>query len=196
MPREKPPTRFFATDSSPVISITSRTRALPMPCVAAMASRWLWALRPVWTAFASSSAPTSRRGERCWAYGRPLTVTVPRVGRSSPTIIRIVVDLPAPFGPRKPVTLPGWTVNETLSTAVVIPYRLVRPWASIMAGVLRVDGCLRVQARARSTPGGTLARLICGSGPATPQGGRVRPGDESDAAPVARGNAAGGCGVA
>jgi hypothetical protein len=33
-------------------------------------------------------------------------------------MIRIVVDLPAPFGPRKPVTRPGSAVNETRSTAV------------------------------------------------------------------------------
>src|SRR5699024_6968431 len=33
------------------------------------------------------------------------------VGSSRPMIIRIVVDLPAPFGPRKPVTLPGWMVK-------------------------------------------------------------------------------------
>ena len=39
----------------------------------------------------------------------PLTVTRPAVGLSSPAIIRIVVDFPAPFGPRKPVTIPGCT---------------------------------------------------------------------------------------
>ena len=35
---------------------------------------------------------------------RPLTVAAPLVGRSRPTIIRMVVDFPAPFGPRNPVT--------------------------------------------------------------------------------------------
>src|SRR5665647_3180669 len=54
MPRENPPTRLPATDSRPVISITSCTRARRMPCVAPRASRWLNALRPVWIAFASS----------------------------------------------------------------------------------------------------------------------------------------------
>ena len=43
----------------------------------------------------------------CRANGAPLTVTVPDVGRSSPMIMRMVVDLPAPFGPRKPVTRPA-----------------------------------------------------------------------------------------
>jgi hypothetical protein len=36
-------------------------------------------------------------------------------------IIRMVVDLPAPFGPRKPVTMPGRTVNVSPSTAVLAP---------------------------------------------------------------------------
>ena len=53
--------------------------------------------------------------------GRPSTVADPLVGVSSPTIIRIVVDLPAPFGPRKPVTWPGSTSNESRSTASVSP---------------------------------------------------------------------------
>jgi hypothetical protein len=44
----------------------------------------------------------------------------------------MVVDLPAPFGPRKPVTRPGPTTKETSSTAVVLRYRLVRCCASII----------------------------------------------------------------
>jgi hypothetical protein len=43
-------------------------------------------------------------GSRWVANGLPLTVVWPLVGRSSPMIMRIVVDFPAPFGPRKPVT--------------------------------------------------------------------------------------------
>jgi hypothetical protein len=35
--------------------------------------------------------------------------------------MRIVVDLPAPFGPRKPVTRPGSTVKSMPSTAVLAP---------------------------------------------------------------------------
>ena len=41
MPREKPPTRFVATEDSPVISMTSCTRETGNPCVAAIARRWL-----------------------------------------------------------------------------------------------------------------------------------------------------------
>src|SRR4029077_17906081 len=67
---------------------------------------------------------------------RPSIVTSPAVGASRPRIIRMVVDLPAPFGPRKPVTLPGFTSKDRLSTATVAPYRLVRPFASIIAVLL------------------------------------------------------------
>ena len=63
----------------------------------------------------------------------PLTRTVPLVGRSSPAITRIVVDFPAPFGPRNPVTTPGSTTKLSLSTAALSPYRLVKPSISIMS---------------------------------------------------------------
>jgi hypothetical protein len=36
-------------------------------------------------------------------------------------IIRMVVDLPAPFGPRNPVTVPGAIVKLRECTAVVSP---------------------------------------------------------------------------
>src|ERR1700685_3686379 len=49
---------------------------------------------------------------------------------------RIVVVLPAPFGPRKPVTLPGSMPNVSPSTAVLSPYRFVRPRTSIINFIL------------------------------------------------------------
>src|SRR5690348_4254544 len=52
-------------------------------------------------------------------------VALPASGRVSPTMIRRVVDFPAPFGPRKPVTRPGEAVKLTSSTARVVPYRLL-----------------------------------------------------------------------
>jgi hypothetical protein len=51
----------------------------------------------------------------------PASVTCPASGRSSPRIMRMVVDLPEPFGPRNPVTTPDRTRNERLSTARVLP---------------------------------------------------------------------------
>ncbi|GIF78018.1 hypothetical protein Asi02nite_75360 [Asanoa siamensis] len=58
----------------------------------------------------------------------------------SPVIIRIVVDLPAPLGPRKPVTVPGAHSNETSLTAVCAPYRLVKLVTLIMPTSLQPTG--------------------------------------------------------
>src|SRR3954467_315606 len=60
----------------------------------------------------------------------------PDVGRSRPSTRRIVVDLPAPFGPRNPVTRPGSTVAVMSSTASLSPYRLVRPSRRITRATL------------------------------------------------------------
>ena len=48
-------------------------------------------------------------------------VARPDVGGVSPVSIRSVVDLPAPFGPRNPVTVPGSQLNDTSLTAAVWP---------------------------------------------------------------------------
>jgi hypothetical protein len=47
--------------------------------------------------------------------GRPL------VGRCRASSIRMVVDLPAPFGPRKPKTWPGSTRRSRSLTAATLP---------------------------------------------------------------------------
>src|SRR5689334_12753630 len=52
-------------------------------------------------------------------------VARPEVGRARPSRARMVVDLPAPFGPRNPVTRPGASWNVRSSTAVMVRYRLV-----------------------------------------------------------------------
>ena len=44
---------------------------------------------------------------------------------------RIVVLFPEPLGPRKPVTRPGFALNDRLSTATREPNRLVRSVTSI-----------------------------------------------------------------
>jgi hypothetical protein len=48
-------------------------------------------------------------------------VAEPLVALSSPMITRMVVDFPAPFGPRKPVTWPDGTVKLRASTATLSP---------------------------------------------------------------------------
>src|SRR6516165_7810871 len=91
----------------------------------------------------------------------------PADGASRPMIKRIVVDFPEPFGPRKPVTVPGRMSKFKLSTASVPPYRLVSPRIEIMAQTLRTPAPRRHRhrepTRARhvvpgyDTAGGTTA---------------------------------------
>src|SRR5271157_1256312 len=75
----------------------------------------------------------------------PTTSARPDVGFSSPQSMRIVVDLPAPFGPRKPKISPLRTVRLTWSTATKLPNRLTRfsttteLWFSGMSGSPRAD---------------------------------------------------------
>src|SRR5688500_11065787 len=57
----------------------------------------------------------------------------PSVGSRMPQSMRITVDLPEPFGPRKPKIDPRATEKLTSSTAVKLPNRLVSPSHSIIA---------------------------------------------------------------
>jgi len=59
----------------------------------------------------------------------------PEVGASRPVNILMVVDFPAPFGPRNPKNCPASTRRFTLSTAVKSPNRRVSAVVS-MAGVV------------------------------------------------------------
>src|SRR3954453_6192699 len=59
----------------------------------------------------------------------PNTQAAPAVGRRRPSSILIVVDLPAPLGPRNPKIWPGGTVSESWSTARVAENRLLNPSA-------------------------------------------------------------------
>src|SRR5713101_1387585 len=56
----------------------------------------------------------------------PHTVTLPALGGMKPVIMRMVVDLPAPLGPRNPSTSPLPTSKETPSTARFGPKDLLR----------------------------------------------------------------------
>ncbi len=72
-------------------------------------------------------------GRRMLAYGFPATSAVPASGASRPSMTRMVVDLPAPFGPTKPVTWPRWTAKVIPSSASAGPNRLRSPLTSIVA---------------------------------------------------------------
>ncbi len=56
----------------------------------------------------------------------PFISAFPDVEEMYPVSIFMVVDLPAPFGPRKPSISPSFTVKVRLSTAFFAPYCFVR----------------------------------------------------------------------
>ena len=51
----------------------------------------------------------------------PSTFTMPEVGFNKPTIVLIVVVLPAPFGPKNPKNWPSGIVRLMFDTAVIFP---------------------------------------------------------------------------
>jgi hypothetical protein len=61
---------------------------------------------------------------------------LPAVGASRPQIMRIVVDLPQPLGPRKPNTSPRRTSRSMPSTAVKSPKRLTNCCTTMAASAL------------------------------------------------------------
>ena len=60
---------------------------------------------------------------------------------------RMVVDLPEPFGPRKPVTTPSGTVKDRSSTANFEPYFLLSRSTVIMSSMMPVETASRSRAR-------------------------------------------------
>src|SRR5689334_18056882 len=63
----------------------------------------------------------------CFRISNPATVPLPALGGRMPHSILMVVDFPAPLGPRKPKTYPRATSRLTSFTATKSPKRRVRP---------------------------------------------------------------------
>src|SRR5512136_964731 len=79
-----------------------------------------------------------RSGSR--TRSKPAMRPLPAVGAMIPHSMRMVVDLPAPFGPRKPKISPVRTEKLMPSTAVKRPKRLTRSvttTASVSEGIVR-----------------------------------------------------------
>ena len=69
-----------------------------------------------------SAAPMrNRTSTGCFTTSLPATVAVPDVGSSSVVSMRTAVDLPAPFGPRKPYISPVEIARSISSTAHTSP---------------------------------------------------------------------------
>src|ERR671919_2392983 len=135
-------------------------------------------------------------------------VARPSVGVARPRSICMVVDLPAPLGPRKPVTRPGLTLKVRSSTTVASPYRLVRPstsmatpshWSSVtgpppsqraaVAGTHRRGAVARFAADVRNQPFVLLGDRALASGVRGVPGARRAPGTGGSVpGPVASGS--------
>ena len=76
---------------------------------------------------------------------------------------RIVVDLPAPLGPRKPVTEPGTTSKDRLRTAALPPNVLLSPRAWISAIVTLSPGIAILSQHPREPA--DLSEAACGHDP-------------------------------
>jgi hypothetical protein len=64
----------------------------------------------------------------------PATSTRPLVGGKNPARVRMIVVLPEPFGPSRPIASPASAWNDTPRTASVRPKTLVRSATAIIAG--------------------------------------------------------------
>src|SRR5207247_10842858 len=72
----------------------------------------------------------------------PPTLALPPDAASRPQRIRMVVDLPAPLGPRNPKISPLRTLSEMWSTATKSPNRLIRSSTSTAQATVSAAGIL------------------------------------------------------
>src|SRR6266508_1087065 len=82
----------------------------------------------------------------CLTISKPLTCAVPLVGSSKVHNIRMVVDLPAPFGPSRPKISPRSICRSTPATAVNMDFGSFFPKSQILrfwAEALRPSPCGR-----------------------------------------------------
>ena len=80
-----------------------------------------------------------------WEALSSKSVNLPEVWRVRPSRMLRVVVLPEPLGPRRPKMRPRGTSMDRLSTAMIGPYRLVRPWVRITE--LFIGGALSASAQ-------------------------------------------------
>ena len=80
-----------------------------------------------------ATQPTDRRtASGCWTTSSPTTRAMPESGRDRVFRTFTVVDLPAPFGPRSPNTVPAGTANVRPSSArTLLGYVFTNAWTSI-----------------------------------------------------------------
>src|SRR6266581_4153539 len=98
-----------------------------------------------------------------FARSTPRISMRPAVGAKRPVSILIVVDLPAPLGPRNPKNCPGATRKLTSSTATSSPKRRVKPWVEMVgAASMKLLNLAQVQIQ-RRLPSCSLESLLLSS---------------------------------
>src|SRR6202162_3694816 len=95
----------------------------------------------------------------CVVRSSPRISIRPALGARRPVSILMVVDFPAPLGPRKPKNCPGATRRSMPSTAISSPKRRVRPWVEIVGAASMKNLNL---AQARVSPANSLAEAGAG----------------------------------
>ena len=129
-------------------------------------------------------------GSACTSW--PQIRAVPAVGVMKPVIIRMVVDLPAPLGPRKPSTSPRATLKRhVVDGGEAGPKRLVRRSISISATTFPPYAPPR-RAGGNSAFRQDCNRVRCGdeAGLTAPQGPAQPPADRASARATVSGSAA------
>src|SRR5207249_2429245 len=141
MPVEKVLTRSFRRSLRPKYSRRSAARSFHSGrlCSFDCSQRFSHALKS--SSRMTSDATQPIRCFTCIGSRRtlnPATYASPSVMSVRPVSNLIIVVLPAPFGPRRPKTVPEATFRVTWSTAVSLPYTFVRFSVTIALSVIEV----------------------------------------------------------
>src|SRR5580692_4284748 len=144
---------FFRSSASCIKSSNSWVRctvvARSRPYMRPTKRRYSSAVRRPKSAMPSGTTPICRLiSAELACRSCPRMRMLPDVGASNPVNILMVVDLPAPLGPRNPKNCPASTRRFTLSTAVKSPKRRVNAAVSI-AGVVMLFPAFNHDTRCR-----------------------------------------------
>src|SRR6266576_445999 len=138
IPCEYSSASFFSSFSSPIIASSSsqrvRTVAAGSRYIRPTNVRYSRPVRLSKRARFSGTTPIRRRTSRARlssARSSPRTRICPLLGASRPVSILIVVDLPAPLGPRNPKNFPASIRKSNPSTARTLPNARVSPVVSM-----------------------------------------------------------------
>jgi hypothetical protein len=117
-------------------------------------------------AYTAAKLVPARARARCFARSISPISTSPLVGCNTPSIMLMVVVLPAPFGPSRPTISPGFTVNESSSSATIEPYVLRRLTArsamrSAAAPDRAPDGVVPSDCAIKFDCGAFIGRRLC-----------------------------------